>query len=911
MSEDHAASSRPLHDDVRLLATTLGRVIQRLEGEPAFRAVERLRKACRARRLGEEGAPELTTLLDEVRALPLPVAGVVARAFTLFFLLINTAEQVQLVRRRRAGLTAGSLRTTLATLKERGRSAEELRQRLSTLNVRPVLTAHPTEATRRTLLSLQGRVADLLLQRTTVADEEQRRLVDRITAEIEVLWLSSEVRPDRPSVLDEVSTVSWYLDSRWVEAESRLHELLDDAFETTFDEPLDASVPLELGSWVGGDRDGNPNVTPETTLAASRRMAHAMLGCYQRRVETLVRVLSLSTRQVAMPRALLDSLEVDQRDLPKLFESNRQRDAEEPLRLKLTFMGARLAESRAVIASHDAGSPETRPAAYADAAAFEADLLLVRDALWEAAADQARRSHLEPLLSLLRSHGFHGVRLDLREDAAVLGRAAATLLDGDDDSLLSRLHAVLLATDAPALPDGLDEETAKTHAIFDATKTLQDELGEDAASTFIISMASCAEDVLSVLALSRRAGLVDLAGDAPWSRLDVVPLFETLDDLQRGPSVLDELFADPVFQRQLDARGRRLEVMLGYSDSAKDAGLLSASWALYRAQEKLAETCRAADVALTLFHGRGGTVGRGGGSPVFRALTALPSGTVDGRIKITEQGEVISQKFGLLPVAVSSLEVLLSGTLLASEPDGDDGLSEEEREQFHATMDRLSDVATPFFRQRVHEDTALFQLMSQVTPLPELANVHFGSRPAYRAPGAGTMAGLRAIPWIFGWTQIRLMLPAWLGVGTALATEAEQPGGRERLQLMARRWPFFDDLLSRVEMVCAKADLEIARLHVESLGGDVELFEQLADELRRTVALLGELRGSDELLAGDEALKVALGLRDPYLDPLSLLQLSFLERKRETSDDDPVRAELDARLATTISGIAHGLKNTG
>jgi phosphoenolpyruvate carboxylase len=391
----------------------------------------------------------------------------------------------------------------------------------------------------------------------------------------------------------------------------------------------------------------------------------------------------------------------------------------------------------------------------------------------------------------------------------------------------------------------------------------------------------------------------------------VVPLFETRADLENAPGIVRALLADPAYARQLTARGKRQEVMLGYSDSAKDAGLLPAAWALYSAQIALSDICRDAGVELTLFHGQGGTVGRGGGSPVYRALTALPPGTVRGRIKITEQGEVISQKYGLMPVAKRSLEVAITGTLMASFRDWRENVGPDEPARFAAAMDRMAALALPVFRRLVHDDDRLFEMFTRSTPVNELARVHFGSRPAYRQQGAGSMAGIRAIPWVFGWTQIRLMLPGWLGVGTALAAVAAEPGGLDLLQRMSTTWPFFDDLLGKIEMVCAKADPTIARMYVERLGGDTALLAELEAELERTVTTALAIRDHDSLLADQPQLQTALRLRDPYIDPLSLLQIALLENKPRTSEGTDERELLDRALGGTLNGIAQGLRNTG
>jgi phosphoenolpyruvate carboxylase len=441
-------------------------------------------------------------------------------------------------------------------------------------------------------------------------------------------------------------------------------------------------------------------------------------------------------------------------------------------------------------------------------------------------------------------------------------------------------------------------------------RAVQDEAGAAAASTYIVSMTTSPEDLLRVLLLAREAGLVDLSSETPVSRLDVVPLFETQGDLARAPAIVKSLFEDQVYSRQLTARGRHQEVMLGYSDSAKDVGVLAASWELYRAQEALANVAKEHEVELTLFHGRGGTVGRGGGSPVFRALTALPPATIGKHIKITEQGEIIAQKFGLPAIAERSFEVMVAGTLLARLDDFRKNLEPSAEGRFREAMERLSETSRRTYRSLVHEDPRLFELFLDATPVRELTHVHFGSRPAYRERGAGTIAGIRAIPWNFGWTQIRLMTSAWLGAGAALDEAIQTPGGLALLQEMARGWPFFDDLIDKLEMVCAKADLDIARLYLERLGSQPEVTKLILEDFDKTHSALFAIR-KRELIAGQRFLRGSLELRNPYVDPLSLLQVSLLRRKRALEESHPDRALLDQALGTTLNGIAQAMRNTG
>ncbi|HEY2026529.1 MAG TPA: phosphoenolpyruvate carboxylase [Gemmatimonadaceae bacterium] len=915
----------PLHDDVRWLAASLGRVIHRLEGEEAFETIESLRRACRARRLGEPDAPTLDELLAQVEGLSLDLAAVTARAFTLFFLLINTAEQVHRVRRARAYRTVesaepqpGSARWTMRRLRREGHASHVVEHALLELDVRPVLTAHPTESTRRTLLALQARVADGLLAREHLPEPERRAIDERLDGEVELLWVTAEVRHDRPSVRDEVSTVLWYLETRLLDAGASARDELLRAFEeefSTVSDPLLRTVPLRIGNWVGGDRDGNPFVTPDVTVATARRASYAILGRYETALNDLVERLSVSAMLAPPNHALLASLERDRALLPDVWNANRRRNADEPLRLKLSFMAARVEATRQLTAARDAGRLAEEPAAYTSAADLEADVILVRDNLLAAGGTHASRTTVEPLLAVVRAHGLHGFLMDVRDHADV-HRAAlddiATQLDTKPFDGAA-LRAELLGRRPlvnPHVP--LGDATVRVLDTFRAVRTVQGEMGESAACTYIVSMTTEPEDLLRVLLLAREAGLVDLTASPVVSRIDVVPLFETLDDLERAPEVMRALLRDGVYRRQLLARGNRQEVMIGYSDSGKDAGIVSSSWALYQAQERLAALFEEAGVELRLFHGRGGSVGRGGGSPVARALAALPPGTVNGRLKITEQGEIISQQFGLLPVAERTLEVMLAGTLLQEFSRWPDAISAAEMAEFRHAMSVLSARSLAVYHALVHESDALFTLFRTVTPIDELADARFGSRPAFRPGAARGITGIRAIPWGFGWTQIRLMLTGWLGAGTALAEMAATSDGLELLRRMTARWPFFDDLVAKIEMVCAKTDLEIARSYVRELHGDAQLLEVLEAELHRTVDAVLRIRETEHLLRDTPVLQAAIALRNPYVDPLSLIQIALLKRKRALGEGHAAtRQRIDAVLATTLSGIAQGLRNTG
>jgi phosphoenolpyruvate carboxylase len=920
--ETSHAEDRALHDDVRWLGSILGKVIRRLEGQECFNAVERLRMACRARRQHPEDASLVEELLSFVESLPLEIAAKVARAFTLFFLLINTAEQAFRVRLRQSrppsetasGEYVPDFRWIFEHLKEKGRTAEEVLQLLLKMEVSPVLTAHPTEPTRHTILDLQTRVAKSLLSMDKATPAQRLDLEQYIEAEIEVLWLTAETRRGRSTVLDEISNVLWYLEHHFLETESLLTKELRRAFREVYRTELRLSPPLRFGSWVGGDRDGNSNVTPDLTLYAARQSAHTILGMYRKKVHELIEYLSLSESIKPVPQGLERSLEKDRADLPEVWQEIGIRHSEEPIRLKLGFTAARLETTQKLMDPMEPGRREKVQGAYPDSSAFEEDLLLVANALGETGAGQAREVFLDPLLTSLRIHGFYGYRLDVREEATVHSEALEEICRALDLPTPDRhgLERELLGR-RPLIGQTLHltDRTRKVVDVFRVIREAQGEISEEAVSTYVISMAQSIEDVLRVLLLAREAGLADLSAQPPRSRLDVVPLFETYKDLMNAPQMMRSLFSNPAYRHQLEARKMRQEVMMGYSDSTKDVGLIPASWALYRAQERLVHVSREAGVDLVFFHGRGGTVGRGGGSPVFRALLSLPAGTVQGRIKITEQGEVVSQKYGLVPIGEESLEALLTGTLLASFKEGSEVIDGEEEKTFREVMDRLSGLAMPVYKDQVYGADRLFRLFLEATPVRELAHLHFGSRPAYRESGVEAIERLRAIPWVFGWTQMRFNLPAWLGTGTALGAMAEEPGSLELLQRMARAWPFFDDLLGKLEMICAKTDLTIARTYVQQLKPEsLDLFESLEAEFQRAVRALLRIRESPYLLMDQPMLQTALAHRDQYIDPLSFLQIVLLRRKRRIGKEDPFKDLLQRALNTTVNGIAQGLKNT-
>ena len=924
---------QPLQDDVRRLGAALGRAIDVLAGTDVFENVEKLRRLCQARRHDEGNSEEIAAL---VRSWELPRAEAVVRAFSLYFRLVNMAEQTHRVRRRRhyarvgAAPQLGSLDSTVHALHEDGVSPQDLAEALSELELRPVFTAHPTESQRRTTKDKLARLHELLLLRDDADTDTQRDTIDlESRMHIDALWQSDELRHRRPTVIEEVRELLDVFDSVFWNA---VPELMGEARRVLGTLPgavqlVRNAVPLRLGSWMGGDRDGNPFVTPQVTLQTARMMKERVLLKYLDSIKPMKRWLSHSTNQAPVMQRLEDSISRDGRRIPRVHARNAVRNRFEPYRLKLSFMEARLA---ATLAATRSQTPESPDAPYATAHEFLADVQLLGASLRTHGADSTADAIVEPLVDRIRVFGFHLATLDVREDAGRHASVMAELLvaggvipadgDGSWDSLSPDEQESLLLNELdsrrPLLPRDvhLSPDALQVVELFEVIRQIHEECGPEAVRTCVISMTTCAADLLTVMILAREAGLIGFVRDEWRSALDVSPLFETRDDLLAAPAVMQRLWAEPRYRRQLDAQGGRQEVMIGYSDSAKDAGLLTASWRLYRAQEDLTAAAKASGVRLMLFHGRGGTVSRGGG-PSHRAIVAQPPGSVDGRIKITEQGEIIQFKYGFPDIARRSLELGLSAVLRHSFEDWRDEVSSEDQKRFADVMDELGHTAWRTFRSTVYEDDHLFDYFSAVTPLEELAELPIGSRPAYRAGSARAIGSLRAIPWVFGWTQSRHALPGWLGVGSALAAylDTHRDDGLTTLRDMAARWPFFATLLENVEMVCAKADLDIATHYVQTLGSGTEVERirvALRAEFDRTVDALRKILGFGRLLERLPVLRRSIDLRNPYVDALSFLQVELLRRRRAGQHPEADDAVLNAILRS-INGVAAGMRATG
>jgi phosphoenolpyruvate carboxylase len=882
-----------LRADIRRLSTMLGQTIALHGGPDLLELVEQVRKESRvAIASGDDAAiSALLTGLDSGTAVWL------ARAFSQFFQLANIAEQ-----RHRAAELAG--RAPLHGIVQRLASADpdEVNAVLARLELRPVFTAHPTEASRQSVLAILRRVAVALDE--GVDD-------DRLGAYVDQLWQTDELRPDKPTVADEARAVGWYMEQLGRGAvPDLLGELDREVRAAGFTLPEDAR-PLVLGCWVGGDRDGNPNVTPAVTREVLELYTDRALRIHESLLEQLLSELSISTRVVGVSEELRASLAHDRRLLPDVYAKRNRLNAHEPYRLKLSFIQARLANTRTRIASgsrHRPGVDYLGPHGYVD------DLAVMDRSLRGHLGGRIADGALARALRTARALGLHLAELDIREHAGKHHAALAAVYEalGVPYSEMTRaqrteLLAAELENGRPLIRRhyGLPEGARDVLGVFDLLHDVQHEFGREVAQTYIVSMCQGVDDLLAVAVLAREAFMVELCRD-PRSSLDLVPLFETVEELAQAGALLDELLSVPAYRQQVRNRGDLQEVMLGYSDSNKGAGITTSQWEIHRAQRQLRDIGAKHGVRLRLFHGRGGSVGRGGG-PAAEAVLSAPFGTVDATMKLTEQGEVVSDKYSLPALAHDNLEILLAAVLEATLEHQSSRIDGATLDRWDAAMNVVSDAARTAYRALVGHP-GLPRFFSSATPVDELGELNVGSRPS-RRPGrdAPTLDDLRAIPWVFGWTQTRMVVPGWFGLGSGLRA-AREAGLSAQLDEMAE-WAFFTNLLGNVEMTLAKTDLRIAGHYVSELV-DPELhplFDVIVAEHALTTAEVLRLTGSERLLEHHPVLRTTLDVRGAYLEPLHHLQVELLAQRRGgVADPDLHRA-----LLLTINGIAAGLRNTG
>ena len=908
-----ADSHSLLRRDIRELGELLGQSLLRQEGRELFDLVEHVRQLVRTDR---EAAVAVLAELDGETATKL------VRAFIMYFHLANVAEQVH--RGRELAALRASNGSWLAQAVDRIVDAsvprDELSAELRRVGVRPVFTAHPTEAARRTVLAKIRDVGALLEQRAQLGEDPagERRVNRRLEELIDLLWQTDELRVARPDVVDEARNAVYYFDQLHRRAVPDVLELLCEELERLDYEPELHARPLSFGTWIGGDRDGNPHVGPDATERVLALQHEHGIRSTLALVDDLRNDLSTSVRIIGVTPELEVSLARDLDALPELEPRYRRLNAEEPYRLKLTCMRLKLVHTRERLVE---GRPHVPGRDYEGPEELVAELGLVRDSLLEYRGELIAGGRLERATRTIAAFGLQLATLDVREHAEAHHRVLAELFDrlSEDGAPYSDLSAAprteLLADELTSRrplarqPPPLSAEAARTFGAFEAIRQVQDRYGAGVVESYIVSMCRGPDDLFAAVVLAREAGLVDLPGGV--ARLGFVPLLETEVELRDAGSILAAALDDPSYRRVVSLRGDVQEVMLGYSDSNKAAGVTTSQWEIHGAQRRLRDTAQAFGVRLRLFHGRGGTVGRGGG-PTHDAILAQPPRTLDGEIKLTEQGEVISDKYLLPSLARENLELMLAAALESTVLHRRPRMSAEALAEWSQAMDVISDAALGRYRSLV-EDPELPEYYLASTPVELLSELHLGSRPSRRAESDGGLEGLRAIPWVFGWTQSRQIVPGWFGVGSGLAA-AREAGLGDRLRDMQSRWRFFGNFLSNVEMTLVKTDLDLAERYVARLVPEHlhRFLELIRSEYELTVDELLRATGERELLGTNPVLATTLRVRDAYLAPIHELQISLTERWRgdraAEREPDPVLARA---LLLTVNGIAAGLRNTG
>ncbi len=920
-TDDSTRTDAPLRADIRLLGNLLGETLVRQEGPELLELVERVRTLTKrlraAEQVGTVDAAASAELSDILGGLDLPMTISLVRAFTIFFYLANVAEQTHRldVDGARTETGRGFLQATVDRIQEAGLDPGVIEAVVSRLELRPVFTAHPTEAARRSILAKTANIAELLTERSDprIADSDRDRIGRRLAELIDLIWQTDELRRSQPTPIDEARSVVYYFDEIFREVAADLFDELDHQLGRLDVALPSAATPLHFGTWVGGDRDGNPFVTAETTLEVLEMQHEHAVRELIRAVEELSFELSPSDRITTVSDDLLASLESDAADLPDVHARFSRLSAGEAYRQKCAYIHQRLINTRARIAT----ITEHRPGKdYTSADELRRELELMQSSLEANHGELVATGRLRRMIRRVAAFGFRLATMDIREHATKHHAVLAELFDRVDPAaeyatLSPEERALALAAELAnprplsQVTTRLAEETARTMDTLHSVRTSLDRFGDGTIESYIVSETRAADDIFAAAVLAKEAGLIDLG--AGVARIGFVPLFETVEEVRGAGDILDRMLSEPSYRQLVELRGDLQEVMLGYSDSSKHGGIATSQWLLYSASRDLRDVARGHGVELRLFHGRGGTVGRGGG-PTGEAILAQPWGTVDGRIKITEQGEVIADKYGLPALAAANLELAMAATLEASMLHRVSRKSDETLATWDNVMDVLSESAHAKYRSLV-ENPDLGAYFTSSTPVEELAAMNIGSRPGRRPGGTIGLDSLRAIPWVFGWTQSRQVVPGWFGVGSGLAA-AHAAGLGDTMATMYREWSFFRTFISNVEMTLTKTDVTVAARYVEQLVPPQlhHMWHTILEEFNLTLRQVLAITGDTELLDRYPILQRTLAVRDTYLDPISYLQVALLERSRETGETSP---ELQRALLLTVNGLAAGLRNTG
>ncbi len=911
-------SSLPLRRDVKLLGNILGEILLNHGGPELLEKVEDIRLMCKSLR-NQFDQEVYSALKEEITKLDQPMRQQLIRAFSMYFHLINAAEQNHRIRRRKeyhlqdeSTVQPGSIESTILLLKENNIDEETIQKVLHDLSLELVITAHPTEATKRSILEIQQRIAVILksLDQPMLSGRERKKLEESLFNEVAILWQTDELRHHKPTVMDEVRNGLYYFDQTLFDVLPDIHHEVEECLEKNYPQ-TSWKVPnfLRFGSWIGGDRDGNPYVTHDVTWETFIRQRRLVLKKYKNVLVDLMKRYSHSTTRIKVSEELLSFL--DEQEDVYLTEEKKWPNQTEVYRRAFAIMIERVEQ---------AGKSS---AGYQSSDELLADLLMIKRSL---AMHHPARNELKIIQKLIRQvqlFGFHLATLDIRNhsgehEAAITeilrkGRITENYAALTEEEKIIVLQNILLdPRPLLLLNEDYSPETQEMVKVFQMIKRAHDEFGKQSINVYLVSMTKSPSDLLEVLVLAKEAGLYRLHADGRLeSHLNVAPLLETIDDLTAGPKIMETLFNIPVYRDHLKILGDQQEIMLGYSDGSKDGGTLTANWKLYKAQIEIHEMAKKYQIALKFFHGRGGSFGRGGG-PLNKSILSQPAETIGDGVKITEQGEVLSARYLLEDIAYRSLEQATSTLILAAAHVSKEAEQGNLRETaWEEAMEEISAAALDKYQSLVFNDPDFLTYFHQATPLKEVGALNIGSRPMSRK-NQGRFEDLRAIPWVFAWTQSRQLLPGWYAAGTGLDSFAAK--GEENLQLMRemyQKWPFFQATIDNLQMALMKADITTAKEYVtlvEDQSIADRIFTNILQEYEKTKAILLKITDDQELLDRTPNIKESVFRRNPYVDPLNFLQVELIKSLRK--QDEP-NEELLTEVLLTISGISAGLRNTG
>ncbi len=933
-TENCLNNDKILRGRVKLFGRLLGNILKQQAGEEVFRVVEKLRKEFLALRKkpDEKAKKKLENFIDRLSP---EILTPVIRAFNIYFKLVNIAE-TQFHQHQRETLSMngeepwkGSFTNTLHHFKEAGMSVEQLSKLFSECMYIPVFTAHPTESKRRVVMHQlrHFRRTSEKLYHLKPKQPDYKNVIEDLENQLDIIWKTDEVRTTRPEVGQEIRHGLQFFEESIFAAVPILYRDLFEATQRVYCKkeqcpPFKIPKLIRFGSWIGGDRDGNPNVTPEVTKLAVRLNSVTVLKEYCRRCDTLISELTFSDHFCAPTIEFIERATEDDAFLESIPNTREKVFRHEPYRRKLYTMLKRLQNNIGYLQARLNGEKSAIQKGYENEAQFLNDLYLIRDSLISHNDAPATRGNLQDLIWLAETFGFYLVHLDVRQESTIHTDAVSEILSQSDKphdyQKLSESKKLQLLGKLVRDPDfsysrkSLSDETLQVLAVFDTIKEMRKEVSPQAFGQYVISMTHTASHIMEVMFLARCADLINFKKSGPVCGLEISPLFETIEDLEHIVPVLEKLLSNSAYKDLIASIGNIQEVMLGYSDSAKDGGITASAWNLYRAQEQVIEIGKKHDIHIRLFHGRGGTIGRGGG-PTHDAIRSQPDGTVSGQIKFTEQGEVLSYKYNNMENAVYELSMGITGLLNASAHLVCD--QKPDKPEYLEIMSHLAETGEQHFRELTEKSEGFLDYFYEATPVSEISHLNIGSRPSHRSKGDRSKSSVRAIAWVFGWAQSRQTLPAWYGLGKALEEFRKQSrGNQKKLKQMFQKWPFFNALLSNTQMALFKSEMSIAAEYA-GLCEDPEtgkrIYRLINEEYQRCCKQILDVTGNDKLVADNPVLQLSLSRRDPYLDPLNYIQLSLLNRTRNDEITEQEKANWFTPLLRSINAIAAGMRNTG